>query len=105
MASKVKEDSDSGNMNIILRNHYNNSILFHLPSTHWEAMTQGFVKMIYTCEHILVIVACRWNDREKERKFRITPWTWGLMYLWVSPGLGETSEAAIHMTRSCTCSK
>lgn len=97
MASKVKEDSDSGNMNIILRNPCNNSILFHLPSIRWEATTQDFVKIIYTYEHIIVIVAGAWNNGEHAMsktliESRNTPWTWGLMYFWVSPGWSETSK-------------
>lgn len=53
-------------------------------------------------------MAGRWNDGEETRsktltESRIAPWD--LMYLWVSPGGGETSEAATYMTWFCTCSK
>lgn len=56
-------------------------------------MTQGFVKIIYTCEDILVIVACEWNDGERNgsktpNAFQIALWAWGLKYLWGKSRMG-----------------
>ena len=64
-------------------------------------MTQGFVKIIHTCEHILVTVVGKMIGKGIGQKhwqnFRIAPWgqVHGLMSLgWGGPGWVGTSEAA-----------